>query len=353
MSTPASRSCPTPSGGSHHGSMWRCSRPRRRPRADRVARHQLRRVFRVPRSAADSRVRAVVANSPIVDLRWYVTSFVGFDPEEALTADDDFGLERHRRRSPTASIPPTAKEMVRMVIKRFGQGSFLRTFRYLREFTVDPASVTVSGARDGRRGRGPEPTGAVRALRGGGRRTRDVASLHRGGGRRRPLPTKQPATVEPGASTTGSTTLCQCEPSQITGRAAAGVHGSAPGPVLPAAALDDRSVVTFSFLNCGIRSGQYETVGPVLNAGFKLRNAAFEYSGPTPLRRWEGKGRHAQARVCTSPGSPTRTKGHGQQRPTVKWGCLLTYPHKPAAPSAERVGALLHVALTCRREPSS
>ena len=46
-------------------------------------------------AVADSRVRAVVANSPIVDLRWYVTSFVGFDPEQALTADDD-RTRRHR-----------------------------------------------------------------------------------------------------------------------------------------------------------------------------------------------------------------------------------------------------------------
>ena len=149
-------------------------------------------------AVADSRVRAVVANSPIVDLRWYVTSFVGFDPEQALTADDDFGLDDIDQ-IPDSEIPPTSKDMVRMVIKRFGQGSFLRTFRYLREFSVDPASVRCPRPRHGRRGERAEPAGAVRAVRGGGGRTRDDARVHEGGRRGRTLPAEQPSTVESGA----------------------------------------------------------------------------------------------------------------------------------------------------------
>ena len=107
-------------------------------------------------AAADSRIRAVVANSPIADLRWYVTSFVGFDPEEAMSPDDDFGLQDIDA-IPDSDIPPTAKEMARMVIKRFGQGSFLRTFRFLREFTVDPASVTCPALAMVGEGEGPNP----------------------------------------------------------------------------------------------------------------------------------------------------------------------------------------------------
>jgi pimeloyl-ACP methyl ester carboxylesterase len=107
-------------------------------------------------AAADPRVRAVVANSPIIDLRWYVTSFVGFDPEEALTADDDFGLDDIDQ-IPDSEIPPTSKDMVRMVIKRFGQDSFLRTFRYLREFSVDPVAVKCPALAMVGEGEGPNP----------------------------------------------------------------------------------------------------------------------------------------------------------------------------------------------------
>jgi hypothetical protein len=44
-----------------------------------------------------------------------------------------------------------------MVITRFGQGSFLRTFRYLREFSVDPASVRCPALAMVGDGEGPNP----------------------------------------------------------------------------------------------------------------------------------------------------------------------------------------------------
>lgn len=112
--------------------------------------------FALRAAAADSRFRAVVANSPIVDLRWYLTSFVGFDPEQALTAEDDFGLDDIDQ-IPDSELPPTTKDMTRMLISRFGQSSFLRTFRYLREFTVDPASVTCPALAMVGEGEGPNP----------------------------------------------------------------------------------------------------------------------------------------------------------------------------------------------------
>ena len=55
-------------------------------------------------AAADSRVRALVANSPIVDLRWYLTSFVGLDPEQALSPMTT-SARRTSTRSPTRSLP--------------------------------------------------------------------------------------------------------------------------------------------------------------------------------------------------------------------------------------------------------
>ena len=148
-------------------------------------------------AVADSRVRAVVANSPIVDLRWYVTSFVGFDPEQALTADDDFGLDDIDQIL-DSEIPPTSKDMVRMVIKRFGQGSFLRTFRYLREFSVDPASVRCPALAWSARER-PNPLAQFErfvAEAGGPVTTRVFTKAD---GRGRTLPAEQPSTVESGA----------------------------------------------------------------------------------------------------------------------------------------------------------
>src|SRR5205823_6233704 len=48
--------------------------------------------FVLQATAVDDRIAAVVANSPVVDLRAYLTSFVGFDPEQVLNAEDDFGI---------------------------------------------------------------------------------------------------------------------------------------------------------------------------------------------------------------------------------------------------------------------
>jgi hypothetical protein len=71
-------------------------------------------------TAVDDRVAAVVANSPVVDLRTYLTSFVGFDPEEMLTAEEDFGIADIDT-IPDEEMPPTQKEMARSLIRRFGQ----------------------------------------------------------------------------------------------------------------------------------------------------------------------------------------------------------------------------------------
>ena len=110
-------------------------------------------------AAHDRRVRAVVANSPIVDLRSYMVSFVagmGGDPEEILTPADDFG-PADIDGIPDAEMPPPVKEMARSLIRRFGQRTFLETFGYLREFRVDPAAVTCPALALVGEGEGGEP----------------------------------------------------------------------------------------------------------------------------------------------------------------------------------------------------
>ena len=112
--------------------------------------------FALRATAVDNRVAAVVANSPVVDLRAYMTSFVGFDPEQILTADDDFGLADIDT-IPDEEMPPTQKEMARGLIRRFGQPSFRRTFTYLREFHVDAGKIRCPGLAMVGEGEGPEP----------------------------------------------------------------------------------------------------------------------------------------------------------------------------------------------------
>ncbi|MGH7910852.1 MAG: alpha/beta hydrolase family protein [Candidatus Dormibacteraceae bacterium] len=112
--------------------------------------------FALRAAAADPRIGAVVANSPIVDLRAYLASFVGFDPEQAIPAAEDFGLSDIDG-IPDATLPPSGKAMARSLIKRFGRPSFLSTFQYLKEFSVDPAAVSVPALAMVGEGEGPEP----------------------------------------------------------------------------------------------------------------------------------------------------------------------------------------------------
>lgn len=90
-------------------------------------------------AAHEDRIRALVANSPVVDLRAYMVSFSGFDPD-TLPPEDDFGVA-DLPDIPDEAMPPTIKEMSRMLILRFGQPTFKQTFDYLREFAVEDLSA--------------------------------------------------------------------------------------------------------------------------------------------------------------------------------------------------------------------
>lgn len=94
-------------------------------------------------AAHEPRLAALVANSPVIDLRAYMVSFVaglGGDPQDVLSPADDFSLADIDD-IPDEEMPPTIKEMSRSLIRRFGQTTFLETFAYLREFTVDPGRI--------------------------------------------------------------------------------------------------------------------------------------------------------------------------------------------------------------------
>ena len=105
---------------------------------------------------AEPRFAAVVANSPIIDLHDYNLAFVGFDPEQVLGEKDDFGIA-DLASIPDEVVPPSMKDLARGQIARFGQSTFVRTYRFMRQFTVDPADVAVPALGMVGTGEGPTP----------------------------------------------------------------------------------------------------------------------------------------------------------------------------------------------------
>lgn len=135
-------------------------------------------------AAHEPRIRALVANSPVIDLRAYMVSFLagmGGDPEQVLTPAEDFSLDDIDQ-IPDVEMPPTIKEMSRSLIRRFGQTTFLNTFHYLREFNVDPAAITCPALALVGSGEGGEPIRQYEefAERSGGPVTRRMFTIAEG-----------------------------------------------------------------------------------------------------------------------------------------------------------------------------
>lgn len=118
--------------------------------------------YLVTRAAGhDHRVSAVVANSPIIDLRAYLIGFVapwiGGDPEEVLNPSEDLRLDEVDS-IPGDALPVAAKEMACGLMTRFGCASLIETFRYLREFRADPGAIACPALALVGTGEGAEPT---------------------------------------------------------------------------------------------------------------------------------------------------------------------------------------------------
>lgn len=99
--------------------------------------------FATRMAAHEPRIRALIANSPIVDLHAYMVSFAGFDPA-GMPDSDDFGLHDIDELPPEV-MTPQLREMSCNLMRRVGQASFKRTYLRLREFRVDePALARIS-----------------------------------------------------------------------------------------------------------------------------------------------------------------------------------------------------------------
>lgn len=87
----------------------------------------------------EARIRALIANSPILDLHAYMASFAGFDPAEMPDAED-FGVA-DLEHIPDQVMPVQTREMSRNLMLRFGRDSFKRTYQRLHDFRVAPAEL--------------------------------------------------------------------------------------------------------------------------------------------------------------------------------------------------------------------
>lgn len=90
----------------------------------------------------EPRVKALIANSPILDLHAYISSFMGFDPAE-MPDDQDFTLKDLPEIS-SEEMSAELKIRTEMLLIRFGQSSFKNTFKYLKNFKVGKAIEDLS-----------------------------------------------------------------------------------------------------------------------------------------------------------------------------------------------------------------
>ncbi|QEA14436.1 prolyl oligopeptidase family serine peptidase [Comamonas flocculans] len=93
--------------------------------------------FATRMAAHEPRIRALIANSPIIDLHAYMVSFVGFDP---ATAPDEQDIRlADIDHIPPSAMPAQTREMLRNLMLRIGEPSFKATYRRLRDYRVEDA----------------------------------------------------------------------------------------------------------------------------------------------------------------------------------------------------------------------
>ncbi|MDD5242081.1 MAG: prolyl oligopeptidase family serine peptidase [Sulfuricella sp.] len=97
--------------------------------------------FATRMAAHEPRIRALIANSPIVDLHAYMASFIGFDPAQMPDAEDFRVADIEH--IPAGQASPQTREMMRNLMLRFGQDSFKQTYVRLREFRVDERDLAT------------------------------------------------------------------------------------------------------------------------------------------------------------------------------------------------------------------
>lgn len=97
--------------------------------------------FAARATSREPRVKALIANSPILNLHNYLTAFAGYDPAEAPD-DQNFAL-KDLPEIPEDIMTPEEKARTENLMIRFGQPTFKDTFIYLKDFTVGDAISNI------------------------------------------------------------------------------------------------------------------------------------------------------------------------------------------------------------------
>jgi pimeloyl-ACP methyl ester carboxylesterase len=92
-------------------------------------------------ASREPRIKALVANSPILDLCAYLAAFFPFDPCR-IPDEEDFSVA-DLAHIPDEQFPPQEKVMTENLIRRFGKQRFKEAFLYIREFTVGEAARDI------------------------------------------------------------------------------------------------------------------------------------------------------------------------------------------------------------------
>lgn len=92
-------------------------------------------------AAYEPRIRALIPNSPIIDLHAYMTSFIGLDPA-ALPASDDFSVA-DLEHIPDTVMSAQQRAMSRNLMLRFGRPTFVETYSRIRDFRLEPQALAA------------------------------------------------------------------------------------------------------------------------------------------------------------------------------------------------------------------
>lgn len=98
--------------------------------------------FATRAAAHEPRIKALIPNSPIIDLHAYMSSFFGFDPAQ-MPDEEDFG-PRDMDQIPNDVMTVLQKEMTGSMIGRFGRPTFKSTYQYMMEFKVGEALRNIA-----------------------------------------------------------------------------------------------------------------------------------------------------------------------------------------------------------------
>lgn len=96
--------------------------------------------FATRAAAYEPRIKALIVNSPIVNLRNYLLAFQDSDLT-TLPDSEDFTREDISH-IPDSDMPPLIKEMCDALIVRFGQKTYKETFVYLQQFLVAKDAIS-------------------------------------------------------------------------------------------------------------------------------------------------------------------------------------------------------------------